>query len=146
VFLVTQTLVYMTAFLQAVITAFTTRPAAALLATPTVHLYNNLYAPVPGSVVGSFTETAFSGYAAATPTISAPVNTSPNCLAAVAPCTFIAVTASPFVPDTIYGYYIESAGVLVAAESFSSPVPITAPGDFIDLQVVLPMQAYMAAS
>jgi hypothetical protein len=144
-FWVTQTLVYVTSFLNDIVLAFTTRPAAALIATPTVHLFNNNVAPSPQSVVGSFTETAFSGYAAATPTIGSPVNTSPNCVAAIGPCTFTAVAATPFVPDTIYGYFVESAGTLIAAEAFATPAQITAPGDFVDIQVLFPAQAYMPA-
>jgi hypothetical protein len=136
--LVTRLLTWMTAMLNKVVTALGTAPAGALMPTATLHLYSNVYTPNPLDTAAAYTECVFSGYAAVALTLSAPVLGPGNSVCSLANGLFTSTVASPFVPDTAVGYYVLSAGSLVAAEKFQTPVPFAAAGHFLDLTVLFP--------
>ena len=124
------TAILITAFL----TALSTRPAAALIPTPTLELYSaHTNAPSPSMIYTDFTPCVFSGYAPDVVTLSGAVNLGPQTLGALANGNFIATAASPFIPDTAIGYMLsDGATTVYLAEDFASPVPFAAPGDFLD--------------
>lgn len=134
------------AFLDTMLAALSTRPAAALAPAISLHLFTNDYTPTPQDLAAAYTEANFSGYAAASPTPSVPVSLSNLAEALLASATFVAVTASPFVPNNLFGYYFTAGGLLVMSERFASVVPIAGPGDFLELVGLLPLRAFQQAS
>lgn len=120
--------------------ALTTRPAGALLTTPTMHLYTARTAPItPQSTVSEFTEATFVGYAAVTMTFSAPLNLPAAAgVGVLSTGNFIAgaLTAT----QNVIGYWIDdTAGNFYGAEDFSAPVPIASPGDFVSVDAIIPI-------
>jgi hypothetical protein len=89
-----------------------------------LHLYKNNVTPSATSVIGSFTEAAFTGYSAKTLTRgswdAASTNVDGKAETAYANQTWTVTTANS---ETIYGYYVTSAtgGALLFAESFTTP-------------------------
>lgn len=128
------------ALVKNIILALSTRPAAALLTTPTMHLYTARSAPItPQSTVAEFTEANFVGYAAVALTFSAPINLSGNVgIATLATANFIAGVLTS--TQNVQGYWVDdTAGNFYCAEDFPAPVPITLPGDFVSVDVLLPV-------
>jgi hypothetical protein len=98
-----------------------------------MHLYNNNYTPVAGSVTSNFTETAFTGYAAVTLTRSGWSN--PSTVSGDAQSTYAQQSwTCTGTGDTLYGYYVVGAtsGTTLWAEAFSSPRTL-ANGDVLDI-------------
>lgn len=129
------------ALLTALLAALTTRPAAALLATPTIELYSSrILAPNAQMDYANFTKCVFSGYAGDSVTLSGPVQLATNFLGMLADAVFIATSASPFVPDTAVGYMLtDGAATVYLAEDFATPVGFAAPGAFLNLDFVAPV-------
>jgi hypothetical protein len=142
----TVNLVWNALFLQTMLEALATRPAAALAPAMTVHLYSNDYTPLPTDTVASYTEADFSGYADVAATLLGPITPSQAVQAMLADCFWLATAATPFVPQTAVGYYCVSGGLLVASERFASGVPFAAPGSFLSFALILPLRTYAAAS
>jgi hypothetical protein len=144
---VTAVFTYATALIQALLSCLTTRPAAALLTTPHVHLYTAVSAPLsPHSTVASFTEATFTGYAAyAVSAFSGPVFLDDGSgWALLANPLFIAGSLSA--PQVIVGYWLDDgASNFYGGEQFATPVNIVNPGDYIDLTLLLPAQTPMTA-
>ena len=95
-----------------------------------LHLYQNNYSPVDGSVIGSFTEATFSGYATQTcASWSAAATVSGRASTSATARTFTNSTGS--VGNSIYGYYVtDGSGNLMWAEADpSAPVGMNNPGD-----------------
>jgi hypothetical protein len=140
-FIITAILTIANTLINAVLTALSTRPAGALLTTPTIELWNATTGTLtPNSTYGQFTKTTFSGYAAVALTLTGPVTINPTTQGMIANASFVATSASPFVPDTILGYMLtDGVSALYAFERFANPVPIPAPGAFIDLSFVFPL-------
>lgn len=96
-------------------------------------LYTNNYTPVAAAAPGSFTEAAFTGYAARTLT-----RASWNSAVTVsnkAECSYSAVQSwtCGTVGATIFGYYVQgSAGTLLWAELFSTS-RVLASGDVLNI-------------
>jgi hypothetical protein len=104
------------------------------------------FLPTPGQVISGYTpnEANFSGYSSGgdAVTLSAGVNLSPTCEGVVATVTFISTAASPYVPNTCYGYWMDDGTNVILAEAFPAPgVPFTAAGDFLSLLIQIPFQA-----
>jgi len=145
VFLRTLLLSITQALANALLECYTSRPAGALLTTPTIELWSANSAPIGQAMVYSqFTPATFSGYAMQAITLSAPVTLDPRTQGLIGNVSFIATTASPFVPDTILGYMLTSgSGVLYGAEQFASPVPIAGAGNFLNLEFALPQPSWL---
>lgn len=131
-------------FIAATLGALNARPAAALLGTgPAVHLYTGTHQPTPDDVPTTYSgnEATFTGYAPATPTfpLPGPVSSSGGVISLFADCNWIAgVITGP--GDNVTGYWItDSAGDLVGAELFASPIPIVQQYDSILLSLYLPL-------
>jgi hypothetical protein len=125
--------------LEALLACLMTRPAAALLTTPTVHLFTAAPSPItPQSTIAEFTEATFTGYAAVVLTaLLGPVNSpSGTCEAVFNNASFIAgaLTSS----QNILGYWVDDGAThWYMGEYFQGPIPIVNPGDFIDLAVMI---------
>jgi hypothetical protein len=140
-FVQTQTQTLGLALSEALVSALSARPAAALLVTPTIHLFTAGPSQiVPSNVTGDFTEATFAGYAAQVLTLplTGPINLPgvPG-VGAFNAVNFVGgAVVSP--GQVILGYWIDtgSAGQILAAEVFSTPIPIANPGDFISLDMI----------
>jgi hypothetical protein len=99
-----------------------------------VYLYQNNYTPVQGSVVGSFTEATFSGYASVSFTLGTPTEVS-NKAKSVATAASVFTHNGGGTANTIYGYYVKdgTTGDLVWAERFGSSQIMTNNGDQISI-------------
>lgn len=146
-----QNLVYSRAFMDTVLDAYKTVPGGALITAPTLRLLQGaLPAITPDTALADLValEANFSGYGADTFTLTVPVQSSTNVQCAIGSGTFVATTASPFVGNTITGYFVTDGTNLVASEAFplSSPVPIDAVGKFLTLNVALPGNLFQPAA
>ena len=127
--------------------ALSTRPSAALLTTPTVHLYTVGPTPVlPTSTVAEFTEADFVGYSSVVlGTLLGPIilpGTDGYAVHAEADFLAGALTGS----EVIAGYWIDDgATTLYYAEAFPTPIPISQTGDFISLDVIWVQPVYLTA-
>lgn len=143
--------VFSRAFMDKVLTALKTVPGAALIPTLTVRLLaGTLPALTPDTPLATLTglEANYSGYAALTPVPTVPVQLSVNAEGYIASTTFVATTASPFVPATVTGYFITDGTNLVAMEAFPAgqQYPMSAAGVFLDLDIALPGQLIQATT
>jgi len=106
-----------------------------------VKLFKNNFSPTPDSVAGDFTECDFSGYA--------PINMSAfgtayidsisgQYVADSVAKTFLATSASPFVANTVYGYFItDGTGLnLLGFEKFATPIPVAVPAAGVSADIV----------
>jgi hypothetical protein len=122
--------------------ALMTRPAGALLSTPTVHLYTSATSPPsPTSTVADFTEATFAGYAASViAALVGPVNL-PNAAGQGVLQTVNFVGGAIVSPgQTVIGYWIDDgATAYYLGEAFPNPVLFVNPGDFLDLAVIFPV-------
>jgi hypothetical protein len=142
VFRVTAVFIWIKALLDALLTALTARPAAALLTTPTVVLYTAGPLPTMNQAFGNYTLATFSGYAAQAVTLSGVVNISLGTQALLGTALFVSTAASPFVPNTILGYLLtDGVTALYGGEQFQTPVNIASAGDFVHLDLVLPISS-----
>jgi hypothetical protein len=125
----------------ALLAALSARPGAALLVTPTVHLFTAGPAPIsPLNLPADFTEATFVGYAAQV--ITLPLTGVVNLpqgdgLGVLATVNFLAgAVVSP--GENILGYWVDdgATAVLYYAEIFSAPIPIVNVGDFIQIDVM----------
>jgi len=132
------------ALVDQLLDALSTRPLAALLVTPFVHLYTAGPTPIlPTSVPGDFTEATFTGYAALALTLPllGSIQIDPNDLAQHNEVDFLAgAVVAP--GENILGYWIDEAAVggvtLYMGEIFETPIPIAALGDYISLDAAFP--------
>ena len=96
-----------------------------------LHLYQNNYTPTDSSVIGSFTEATFDGYASQTiATWSTPSVTAHVASSAAAPNVFTKSAGST--PNSIYGYYVtDSANTVMywAERDPDAPIPMTSTGN-----------------
>lgn len=107
------------------------------LALCTVHLFTNDYVPVPQSVLGSFTEAVFTGYAAqAVAGWGTPELPSDGSVGVNDTTVLEWVGPSDASGQTVYGYYLRSAGAgtpYIGAYRFPFQVPLAVPTDVLDL-------------
>jgi hypothetical protein len=128
--------------LQNFLKALSTIPPATLFVTPKVRLFSGATVPGPNNVVADFTVCVYSGYADVAIVPSVPVNVSANAQGVVASPLFTSPGSGAFTPDTAAGYIIyDGALAYYGGERFLSPVGFAAFGDFLDLLLVLPLQA-----
>lgn len=146
-----KSLIYARTFMDSWLAAFKTVPAAALIIAPTVRLLQGLLPAItPDTTLADLesSEANFSGYGADTFTLTVPVQSSTNVEAAIGSATFLATAASPFVGNSISGYFITDGTNLVAAEAFpgGTNIQIAAAGQFLALDLVLPGNLSQAAA
>lgn len=137
--------VFGTAFLNTVIGALNTLPAAKLINAAKVRLNQlNGFNPAPGSTIAGLAanEATFTGY---TPgglafAAGAAVNLSPNAQGSLTAVLFQATGSTT--GNTIFGYWIDDGTNFIMGEAFpaGSPVIFANNGDFLELFVEIPMQ------
>lgn len=128
------------ALTAAMVAAYTTIPSAVLIATPHVHLYTAITGFItPQSTPSQFTEATFPGYAAATVTLTGPLNfTNSAGLGLGGSVNFIANSSIVAPGQNILGYWVDNGTTtFYAGEQFSSPVQIVNPFDYLDLLVII---------
>lgn len=138
-------------FADTILAALKTVPGGALITSGKIRFSKDpAYDPTPASAIADLSahECDFSGYTSGgyATTLSAPLNLSTVCGGVQCSALAIAGTASPFVPNTVYGYWLDDGTNVIAFERFAggASMSIAAPGDFIDLQVFLPLQLAQA--
>lgn len=141
-FFQTHNLTMSKALIDGLLAALSARPAAALLTTPTVHLFTAGPSVItPTQVPADFTEATFTGYASQTlGTLLGPIQL-PNTEGdgVHADVNFLAGAVAP-PGQMILGYWIDDgATTFFGGEVFPNPIPIGVPGAFIDLDVVFPI-------
>src|SRR3954467_2606859 len=131
-------------FLNALIGTIKTRPAAALMVTPILHLFTSVSPAISlDSVPADFTEATFGGYANV-PGVSfiPPGVTLPSGQGLGTWSTgYIFIADTTLVPpgETVLGYYLDDGvTTLYMAEMFDTPVPFAANGDFLSLDLYFP--------
>lgn len=147
-FVVQSSIVVKQALLDALLAALSARPAAALLDTPTAHLFVNDINPDAGTVVGDFTEAAFSGYAAdALGALIGPVTFADGTRGMHVETDFAADGSIVGPGEVAYGVYVTDTGgtVLYWSGRFNDPQPFANPGDFLSLDLVFPESAFRSA-
>lgn len=125
---------------KAILATLSARPAAALLTTPTCHLFTSGPTPITSAAVTTdFVEATFHGYAAVVLGAFLGPITLPNGEGWGVHVEADFLATSPFSPpgENIQGYWIDDgATTLYYAERFPTPIPISAVGDFISLDVI----------
>jgi hypothetical protein len=133
--------------LNLICAAYKTTATGPLAPTLAVHLFDSGGLSLnPDTTLAALTavESAFSGYAMQSLTLSGPVEFSPLAQGMLGNVTFTATTASPFVTGNATGYWVDDGTNLVLAEQFGPGfnVPFGLVGAFLDLSVVLPAISY----
>lgn len=139
-FVVAQTLLYSQTLIDALLASLGTRPAAALLATPTVHLYTGAHTPNPvADTAASFTEATFTGYTAQALTLGSTVNTGSNGRGKQGDVDFLCTTSGIFAAIT--GAWIDdgTGPAIYGQVAFDTPIPISNAGDQLSLDFVFPL-------
>lgn len=133
-----------------IVGGFSAVPLAAFLVTPKVHLFTAGPTPIlPTSLPANFTEATFAGYApqALTLPLIGPVQYDPDHRAGFQSVNFLAgAVVAP--GETILGYWIDELNVagtkLYMGEYFAVPVPITALGQFIHIDIAFAIAQVLA--
>lgn len=111
--------------------------AGKILSAPDIHLYTADNDSL--GVFGRFTECAFSGYGAATPTL-APRTLVDGTVTLSGVSTFTGIDGTPTVSEAVMGFWIDDGGgtpVLIASANFENPVPMGGAGTILNLTVNL---------
>jgi hypothetical protein len=139
--------IYGQTFVNTVLAAFKTVPGGALVTAGKLRLSNlQTFNPTPANTISDFSanECAYSGYTAGgiAVVLTAPVNLSTIVDGVMFTALFEATSASPFVPDTAYGWWIDDGTNVIAAERFANngAAGFGAPGAFLNLTAILPMR------
>lgn len=136
--------------MNAWLAALSTRPAGPLLAVPTLRLCTGDVAIGPETVVGDLTEATFGGYAPVAVTLSGPVTMPNGGRALLAQALFEADGTIVGPGEAISGYELTNDGspptILYAAEAFAEVVQFAAAGDFLTLDVYIPIPTDLDAS
>jgi len=138
----TKVFTWMNAIVVAFLTALGARPAAALLLTPTCVLFTDGPAPGSSTDIADYTVGGSSGYADVALTLSSVLNFPNGARGLIANALFTGDSTSPFVGATYIGYLItDGTTAIYGGELFDDPLPISASGDWIEVDVVLPLNA-----
>lgn len=147
----TQEATYGRTFADTVLAALKTVPGGPLIAAAKVRLsMDPAFAPTPDNKIADFTpnEANYSGYAAGgvALTLAGTGVASPGCEVEYAAVVFTATAATPFVPNNVTGYWIDDGTNVIAAEAFGSSGPwaVAQSGDFLQLDLRLPLQLHQA--
>ena len=149
----TKSVVFGQVFANQVLAGMAVLPSTALLATSKLRLSNDPnFNPTPLSTVASLAanEAVFTGYTAGGVAVALvqALNLSTQIQGAGQVKVFVAVAGTPFVPDTLTGWWIDDGTVLQVASAFgaSGPYAIGSPGDFLELLALLPVNLLQLAS
>jgi hypothetical protein len=141
----TSTVIYGRGFLGDAILSWESLPMGPVLANAVYHMMGAAgFTPTPDTSLADLTavEAAWTGYGAITgPTVVGPVTVAPPGLALWSLLTFIAQTPTPpdpFVQDTCTGWWAEDGTRLIAGGPLE-PTPMAIPGDWMALDVLLPV-------
>lgn len=110
-----------------------------------IRLIQAPFSATPQTQWSELTEANFSGYTAGESIQPSPVAVG-GVASAVGPTnvSWQGETASPFVPNNIYGYALttetSSTITMVASEAFTAPVAIAVAGDWLSIELLFPMQ------
>src|SRR5258708_629207 len=130
---------YKTAILDGMLAALGTRPAAALLTTPSIVLYTVGPVPTPAMDLANYTMATFRGYAADLITLTGPVILGGNDMGMIGTVNF-AVTAGSPLTDTLLGYLLtDGVTALYGGEAFPAPITVSGVGSFLQIDVVIPL-------
>lgn len=136
----TQRATYSRALVRALLAALSVAPDDPLFATPKIALWVDGPAIGPDFDPADYTPPTFNGYAAAAITLSAPVNIGGTDLARIGSVNFVATSGGP-IDDSCNGYMVVDTTLAVGymIERFASPINFGAIGDFLDMDLILPL-------
>lgn len=144
-----QNVVYGRTFVNTILAAFAAAPLAELIDTAKIRLSQNpAFAPDPDSAIADLTPTEadYSGYTAGgiAMVVSAPLNLGTDVQGTMSSVLFKATTATPFVSNTVYGWWIDDGTNLICGEAFPGGVNALfgSINDFLQLDVVTPLPLY----
>ena len=134
---------------SAVLTALKTNPAAVIWPTPKIHLSQDpAYAPGPNDTNATLAahEATFTGYAAQVPTFTVPVNVGATTEALITTVVFLSTGSA--ISNSLYGYWGDDGTNLFLAEGFGAagPIPVVISGDYVQIDVILPLNAFQSAA
>lgn len=140
------TVIYGRSFLNTILAAFKTLPAAALIiAAAKIRLSKDpAFAPTADSTIAGLAaqEATFTGYPAGGIAVvqSAPVNLSPGAQGELATALFTATGSA--IGNVVTGYWIDDGTNVVLAERFAGGLNVSfaVANDFLELVVQLPLQ------
>lgn len=139
-FRITQFWTWARTLVNAVLACLGTRPAAALLSTPTIVLYSAGPAPTPDSAVADFTTVTASAVTATAVTLTGAVNLSGDVQAMIGHVDFLSTTTGTYTADTAEGYIMTNGTTTYyGGEQFAAPVNFGANGDNLSLDVIIPL-------
>jgi hypothetical protein len=138
----TKVFTWLASMIEAFLTALTARPAAALLTTPTVVLFTAGPAPGESSDIADYTLGGSSGYEAVTPVFSPVLNFPTGAKGLLGSALFVGDNTDPFVSAVYIGFLVTNGSTTIyGGELFDEPIPIGKEGDWIEVDVVLPLNA-----
>jgi len=145
----TQSLTYAEVFSRIVIAAFKTNPAAAVMPTITAHLIMEegfALSPQTTTAEAEAAEADFTDYVAKAVTLVEPANVGSQVEGAIATVMWNMTTDPVVTTNTIYGYFLESAGDFVAGEMFPEGQSVTMAelADYLILNLVVMFQNYQS--
>jgi hypothetical protein len=125
-------------------TQFLNSGAAANLVTigATIGLYTNNHNPGIGDILSAYTEATFGGYAQQLLAGNVDEGVSGHIDTIQFGAAIFAATGAGL-PQTVYGYFIQYGGALLAAQKFAASVTISAAGQAV---VVVPTLTYQDRS
>jgi hypothetical protein len=125
---------------RALLAALSAAPTDPLLATPKLILFTDGPTPTPDFDPSAYIEPTFHGYTAAAVTLSAPVNIGGTDQACVATVNFVATTGGT-INDTCNGYMLvdTTKAIPYMIELFANPITFGAVGDFLQLDLIVPL-------
>lgn len=141
--------VYSEDFVSTVLAAYGTNPAAALVPSPEMHLIQSPGGSfTPDSLPADFAavEADYDDYAALALTAMTIANLGGNVRGVTGSATFNVTTDPPVVVNTIFGYWIETAGGVVAYELFpvGERTPMAVAGDKLIIVYKLPLTPFIS--
>lgn len=147
----TETFVYTKAFMDVILTAYKTDPAAPLAPTLKIRLgQDEAFVPTVNTTLAAANAqvATFTDYAEAALTLTGPVNLGDVIQGMLASATWLMTTDPVAVQNTIWNYYLYSGTLLVGAEKFAGglSIPMATVGDFMQIDVQLPQLGIVDAS
>lgn len=130
---------YARSLTDAMLVALKTAAEDPLLTTPKVDLIVDGPAPGPDSEVADFTKASFTGYTAHTATLSVPVGNLLDDRALIDNAEFIATDDVDPTQEAKGWILTDGADAYYGGELFEEPVPFSVAGDYLSLDVVLPL-------
>lgn len=148
-----QNVVFGKAFANIVLAALKTVPGGALLATGKLRLSKaSPFNPTSGMSLADLEadEADFSGYPAGGVAVSLTtgVNVTPQIQGAVTRGIFEAATATPFVGNSVTGYWVDDGTEMAIGEAFTDDqvAAFNAVGDFLILNALIPLNLLQGLS